>query len=66
LGQAAESYLAQAEAYALVDRTGAAIDQLQMAQRQGKADFYTLSIIDARMRELRQRQQEETRKEQKP
>jgi predicted Zn-dependent protease len=66
LGQAAESYLAQAEAYALADRTGAAIDQLQMAQRQGKADFYTLSIIDARMRELRQRQQEETRKEAKP
>ncbi len=53
LGQSAESYLAQAESYVLADRIGAAIEQLQMAQRQGKADFYTLSIIDARLRELR-------------
>jgi predicted Zn-dependent protease len=64
LGQPAESFLAQAEAYALVDRTGSAIEQLQMAQRLGKADFYTLSIIDARMRELRERQQEETQRRQ--
>ncbi len=64
LGQRAESFLAQAEAYALADRTGAAIEQLQMAQRLGKADFYTLSIIDARMRELRERQQEETQRRQ--
>jgi hypothetical protein len=35
-----------------------------MAQRLGKADFYTLSIIDARMRELRERQQEETQRRQ--
>ena len=59
LGQNAEANLAQAEAYVLADRIGPAIEQLQMAQRQGKTDFYTLSIIDARMRELRERQQQE-------
>ena len=58
LGQSTEAYLAQAEAYVLADRIGAAIEQLQMAQRQGKADFYTLSIIDARLRELRQKDAE--------
>ncbi|MDP2788334.1 MAG: M48 family metalloprotease [Pseudomonadota bacterium] len=59
LGQRAESYLAQAEFYALTDRIGAAIEQLLMAQRHGKSDFFTLSIIDARVRELRERQQKE-------
>jgi predicted Zn-dependent protease len=60
LGHKAESFLAQAEAYALADRIGAAIEQLQLAQRQGKTDFFTLSIIDARLRELRARQTRET------
>jgi beta-barrel assembly-enhancing protease len=59
LGQETESFLAQAEAYVLADRIGAAIEQLRIAQRQGKADFYTLSIIDARLRELRSLQQPE-------
>jgi predicted Zn-dependent protease len=59
LGQAAQAHLAQAESYVLADRTGAAIEQLQLAQRAGKTDFYTLSIIDARLRDLRERQQKE-------
>jgi beta-barrel assembly-enhancing protease len=59
LGQAAQAHLAQAEAYVLTDRVAAAIEQLQLAQRDGKTDFYTLSIIDARLRELRERQQKE-------
>jgi predicted Zn-dependent protease len=59
LGQSAQAHLAQAESYVLADRTGAAIEQLQLAQRAGKADFYTLSIIDARLRNLRERQQKE-------
>ncbi len=59
LGQPAQSFLAQAEAYVLEDRTGAAIEQLLMAQKSGKADFYTLSIVDARLRDLRERQQKE-------
>jgi predicted Zn-dependent protease len=56
LGQAAQAHLAQAEAYALTDRIAAAMEQLRLAQRAGRADFYTMSIIDARLRELRERQ----------
>jgi predicted Zn-dependent protease len=59
LGQMTASFLAQAEFYVLADRLDAAIEQLQIAQRQGKADFFTLSIIDARLRELRMRQERE-------
>jgi predicted Zn-dependent protease len=57
LGEPTQSHLALAESYALQDRQGAAIEQLQMAQKAGGADFYTLSIIDARLREMKQRQQ---------
>ncbi len=57
LGEMTQSYLAQAESYALQDRQGAAIEQLQMAQKSGGADFYTLSIIDARLREMKRQQQ---------
>jgi len=60
LGQATEAHLAQAEAYVLSDRIAAAIEQLRMAQRTGKADFYTLSIVDARLRELRERQRRDS------
>ncbi len=59
LGEVAQAHLSQAEAYVLTERLGAAIEQLQLAQRAGKTDFYTLSIIDARLRELRERQQKE-------
>jgi predicted Zn-dependent protease len=58
-GQNAKAHLAQAEAYALSDRIAAAIEQLRLAQRAGNADFYTLSIIDARLRELREIQSKE-------
>jgi predicted Zn-dependent protease len=60
LGELTQSHLAQAESYALQDRQGAAIEQLQLAQKTGGADFYTLSIIDARLREMKQRQQATT------
>ncbi|MEW5788618.1 MAG: M48 family metalloprotease [Pseudomonadota bacterium] len=59
LGQAAQGHLAQAEAYLLTDRVAAAMEQLQFAQRVGGTDFYTLSIIDARLRDLRDRQQKD-------
>lgn len=51
----------QAEHYVLEGALPAAIDQLDIARRAGDADFYTLSSIDARMRELRRRQEEERR-----
>ncbi|MEW5770094.1 MAG: M48 family metalloprotease [Pseudomonadota bacterium] len=56
LGQAARAHLAQAEVYVLEDRIGPAIEQLQLAQGQRGTDFYTQSIIDARLRELKERQ----------
>lgn len=59
LGQAAQAHLAQAEAYILTDRTAAAMEQLQFAQRVGGTDFYTLSIVDARLRDLRERLQQD-------
>ncbi len=57
LGEMTQSHLAQAESYALQERQSEAIEQLQLAQKAGGADFYTLSIIDARLREMKQRQQ---------
>jgi len=55
LGQSVRSRLAQAEAYVLQDRIGPAIEQLQLAQRDKGGDFYTHSIVDARLRELKAR-----------
>jgi len=34
----------------------AAVQQLQLAQAAGDADFYELSVIEARLREMKQRQ----------
>lgn len=59
LGNTAQSHLDQAELYLLDERVDAAIEQLQLAQRAQGADFYTLSIIDARLRTLRERKQRE-------
>jgi predicted Zn-dependent protease len=56
LGHASQANLEQAEAYVLQGRIGAAIEQLQLAQRHRNSDFYTQSIIDARLRELKARQ----------
>jgi predicted Zn-dependent protease len=62
LGRPAQAHLAQAESYALLDKTSAAIEQLQLAQKSGNADFYTLSIIDARLRQLKQKHLSEQEK----
>jgi predicted Zn-dependent protease len=56
LGQGSQAHLAQAEAYLLQGKVSTAIEQLQLAQRQKNSDFYTQSIIDARLRELKERQ----------
>lgn len=60
LREPVQAHLALAESYAMSDRLGAAVDQLQAAQRLGSADFYTLSIVDARLREFRERLQAAT------
>lgn len=57
----AAQHRAQAEVYVLRGSLPAAIDQLDLARRTGEADFYELSAIDARQRELKQRLFEEVR-----
>lgn len=44
---------AQAEAYVRLGSIPAAIDQLQIALRSGDGDFYQMSSVEARLRELR-------------
>lgn len=44
---------AQAEAFARQGQIGAAVEQLQLAARSGDGDFYQLSSVEARLRELR-------------
>jgi predicted Zn-dependent protease len=56
-GRRAEAHLAEAEAHIRLDQPGPAMEQLQLARQAGDGDFYTLSIIDARLRELREREQ---------
>lgn len=58
LGLGAEGHLAQAEALRQQDLLVAAVDQLESARRAG-GDYYTQSIVDARLRELQERIKEE-------
>ncbi len=53
LGKRLLQHQAQAEVYALQGSLPAAIEQLQLAQKSGDGDFYQLSSVDARLRELR-------------
>ena len=59
LGRGAQQHQALAEVFSLQGQTAGAIDQLQHARNAGDANFYELSVIDARMRELRKRLLEE-------
>jgi predicted Zn-dependent protease len=61
LGQTLDAHLAQAEAYSRQGAIGAAIEQLQFAQQTKDRDFYKRSIIEARLAELRLRNQREER-----
>jgi len=56
---------AQAEFYLLQGSLPAAIEQLQLAQTSGDGNFYELSVVDARLKELRaehERDQKEAKK----
>jgi len=53
LGKRLLQHQAQGEAYALQGSLPAAIEQLQLARASGDGDFYQLSVIDARLKELR-------------
>jgi predicted Zn-dependent protease len=53
LGKRLLQHQAQAEVYALQGSLPAAIEQLQIARTAGDGDFYQLSVVDARLKELR-------------
>ena len=58
LGRRTQQHQATAELYLLLGAGPAAIDQLQLARRANDADFYTMSEVDARLRQLNQQQRE--------
>jgi predicted Zn-dependent protease len=62
LGKRLLQHQAQAEYYALQGSLPAAIDQLQLARSAGDGDFYQLSVVDARLKELRAQQQAEAKR----
>jgi predicted Zn-dependent protease len=53
LGKRLLQHQAQAEVYALQGSLPAAIEQLQLARNAGDGDFYQLSVVDARLKDLR-------------
>jgi predicted Zn-dependent protease len=61
LGKRFLQHQAQAEVYAQRGSLHAAIEQLQLARSAGDGDFYQLSVVDARLRELRTQLAEEIR-----
>jgi len=61
LGQFAQQHLALAESFVLQGQTAAAIEQLQLAQRAADANFYEMSAIDARLRQMKLKRLEEIR-----
>ena len=53
LGKRSLQHQSQAEVYMLQGSLPAAIEQLQLARSAGDGDFYQLSVVDARLKELR-------------
>ncbi|ANQ86088.1 peptidase [Azoarcus olearius] len=64
MGKRTAQHRAQAEVYALRGTLPAAIEQLEIARKAADGDFYELSAVDARLRELKARWQEERRERQ--
>ncbi|MDP3537728.1 MAG: M48 family metalloprotease [Azonexus sp.] len=59
LGRKALQHQSLAEVFALQGLTAEAVRQMELAQNAGDANFYEMSAIDARLRELKRRQLEE-------
>src|SRR5258708_4613099 len=55
LGKRLLQHQAQADVYALQSSLPAAIERLQLARTAGDGDFYQLSMVDARLKDLRAR-----------
>ncbi|MCC4115753.1 M48 family metalloprotease [Aromatoleum toluclasticum] len=64
-GHRAAEHRAQAEVYVLRGAVPAAIEQLELARRAGDGNFYELSAVDARLRELKEQERERRREERK-
>lgn len=64
LGRRAQQHRAQAEAYMVQGHLDGALEQIELARRAGDGDFFEMSQIDARLRELRQLKAEEMRRRQ--
>jgi len=63
MGKRLLQHQSQAEAYMLQGSLPAAIEQLQLAQRSGDGDFYQLSSVEARLRNLRKQLADEMKAE---
>ncbi|RCS57460.1 M48 family metalloprotease [Parvibium lacunae] len=59
LNQRSAAALMTAEYYVLQGTTAAALEQLQLARRANDGDYYQMSIIDARTRQIQERLREE-------
>jgi predicted Zn-dependent protease len=64
-GRQTAQHRALAEVYALQGAYQAALEQLELARKANDGDFYELSALDARMREIRERAREERQRERK-
>ena len=62
MGKRLLQHQALAESYLLQGALTPAIEQLQLAQKSGDGDFYQLSSVEARLRQLRVLQLEEKKK----
>jgi predicted Zn-dependent protease len=65
LGKRLLQHQAQAEVYLMQGSLPAAIEQLQLARAAGDGDFYQLSVIDARLKELRSQHAQELKEQKK-
>ncbi len=61
LGKRLLQHQAQAELYVLRGSLPAAVEQLQLAQAAGDGNFYELSVVEARLKELRAQHAQELR-----
>lgn len=59
LGRRAQQHRALAEVFSLQGQTQQAVEQLQLAQQAADANFFEMSVIDSRLRELKQRLRDE-------
>ncbi len=63
MGRRLLQHQSQAEVYVLQGSLPAAIEQLQLAQKSGDGDFYQLSSVEARLRDLSRRLAQEMKEE---